>query len=184
MGTKEQRLSDTPDRGQEGVKVDVLGSIKWFDASKGYGFIVPDDDLPDILVHVTCLRRAGFHTAPQGARIVCDVMPGESGLQAFSISSMDSSTAIRPSDLPQRTHVSVDAESDWELATVKWFNRSRGFGFLTHGPETPDIFIHMDTVRRHGFTELRAGQIVLVRYGNGPNGLMAAALKPVDKSRD
>jgi len=42
---------------------EVAGSIKWFDASKGYGFIVPDEDLPDVLLHVTCLRHDGHQTA-------------------------------------------------------------------------------------------------------------------------
>jgi CspA family cold shock protein len=91
---------------------------------------------------------------------------------------MDDSTAIRPSELQQRTHVVVAPESDWEKVTIKWFNRLRGFGFLTRGPQTPDIFVHMETLRRYGFTELRPDQTVLVRYGRGPNGLIAAELKP------
>jgi CspA family cold shock protein len=93
---------------------------------------------------------------------------------------MDDSTAIRASELPQRTHVVVDPDSDWESAVVKWFNRVRGFGFLTRGPQTSDIFVHMETLRRCGFAELRPDQNVLVRYGRGPNGLIAAELKPAN----
>ncbi|MDX2288595.1 MAG: cold-shock protein [Hyphomicrobiaceae bacterium] len=169
-------MENLKEAGQE--VFEIAGQIKWFDTSKGYGFIVPDNGLEDVLLHVTALRAGGYQTAYEGARIHCQVMKRPKGMQAFRILSMDESTAIHPSELPQRTHVIVQPESEWERAVCKWFNRVRGFGFLTRGEGTPDIFTHMETLRRFGFTELRPGQAVQVRYGYGEKGCMAAELRP------
>jgi len=159
--------------------IELTGVIKWFDLSKGYGFILPDNGLPDILLHVTCLRRDGFHAAYEGARVVVEVLQRPRGLQAFRVLSMDESTAIHPAQMPPpRTHVTVTATGGFERAQVKWFNRLRGFGFLTRGEGTPDIFVHMETLRRFGIAELRPGQFVLVRFGPGPKGLMATEVRP------
>jgi CspA family cold shock protein len=159
--------------------VEISGVIKWFDVAKGFGFIVPDNGMPDVLLHVTCLRRDGFQTAYEGARVVCEVMQRSKGLQAFRVVSMDESTAIHPAQMPPpRTHVTVTPTSGLERAQVKWFNRLRGFGFLTRGEGTPDIFVHMETLRRFGIAELRPGQTVLVRFGPGSKGLMAAEVRP------
>ncbi len=161
--------------------IEVSGTVKWFDAAKGYGFVVADNGLPDILLHVTCLRRDGFLAVQEGARIVCEVIERPRGYQAFRVLSVDNSTALHPSQMPApRTHASVTPKSGLERAIVKWFNRLRGFGFLSLGNGSPDIFVHMETLRRTGITELKPGETVLVRYGDSDKGLMAAEVRPVD----
>src|SRR5687768_17943426 len=94
--------------------VEISGVIKWFDVSKGYGFIVPDSGIGDVLLHVTCLRRDGYQTAYEGSRVVCEAVPRQRGMQAFRILSMDESTAVHPAQLPPRTHVSVTPTSNLE----------------------------------------------------------------------
>ena len=144
-------------------------------------FIVPDNGLADILLHITCLHRDGYHVALEGARVVVAVVQSERGLQAVRILSMDTSTAKHAAEMtPARTHVVVNATGPFERAQVRWFNRTRGFGFLTRGEGTPDIFVHMETLRRFGLTELHPGQWVWVRFGHGPKGLMAAGVRPED----
>lgn len=161
--------------------IQVSGRIKWFDVAKGFGFILPDNGLPDVLLHVTCLRRDGYQIANEGARIVVEAVQRPRGLQAFRVVSLDESTALHPSELPlPRTHVQVVATSGLEAATVKWFNRLRGFGFLTQGEDKPDIFVHMETLRRYGIMELKPGDQVFVRFGDGSKGLMAAEVRLAD----
>lgn len=159
--------------------VEISGTIKWFDVAKGFGFVVPDEAaLGDVMLHVTCLRRDGYQTALEGARIVCQAKQGDRGLQAFHVVSMDNSTAVHPGETEQKTHVQVTPTSGLERVIVKWFNRTKGFGFVTRGEGTEDIFVHMETLRRFGLTELRAGQVVIVRFGDGDKGLMAAEIYP------
>lgn len=162
-----------------GELIEISGTIKWFDVAKGYGFVVPDDrSYSDILLHVTILRRDGFQVVSEGARIVCEVRNAERGLQCFKVLSIDTSTATHPATMPPRTHSSVVPSSGLERVIVKWFNRTKGFGFLTRGEGTEDIFIHMETLRRFGMAELRPGQVVLIRFGDGDKGLMAAEIHP------
>jgi cold shock protein len=163
--------------------VEIAGFIKWFDATKGYGFIMPDNGQQDILVHVTVLRNGGFIAAPEGARIVVEAVARARGMQALRVLSIDPTTALHPSQMPDaRTHIAVTPSSGLERAVVKWFNRLRGFGFVTTGEGAPDIFVHMETMRRYGITELVPGETVLVRYGDSPKGLMAAEIRPLTGS--
>src|SRR5690606_41649496 len=95
------QLSNLNSSEELGELIEVSGYIKWFDVAKGYGFIVPDEPgLSDILLHVTSLRRDGFQTALEGARVVCEVRQAERGMQGFRVWSVDPSTGVHPALLP------------------------------------------------------------------------------------
>lgn len=187
MGSKDISVNIDFQQSIEGAEgedlsvVEMAGHIKWFDVSKGYGFIVPDGGGTDVLLHVTTLRRDGYLAAREGARVVCEVLQRPKGLQVFRVLSLDLSTAVHPSlTPPARTHVQVIPSGGFEIAICKWFNRIRGFGFLSRGEGTEDIFVHMETLRRYGIAELKPGDSFLVRFGDGPKGLMAAEVRPLD----
>ena len=165
--------------------VEVAGRVKWFDAAKGYGFIVPDDGEADVLIHVTVLRRDGFSTLREGARVVAEAQRRERGLQVLKVVSVTPSRkpAAAPPPAPARTRAQAASVGGFEIVIVKWFNRSRGFGFLTRGEGTEDIFVHMETLRRYGFIDPKPGDTMLARFGPGPKGLMAAEVRPLDGSR-
>jgi len=132
-------------------------------------------------LHVTCLQRDGFRVAYEGTRLVFEAIAGRRGWQVLRIVSMDLSTAVHPSQLPPpRTHIAVTPTSPLVKVKVKWFNRLRGFGFANEGEGSPDIFLHMEVLRRYGLAEVRPDQELLVRYGPGAKGLMASEIRLVD----
>ena len=170
----------TADRGP---LVEVAGRVKWFDVAKGYGFIVPDDGGGDVLIHVTVLRRDGFMTLTEGARVVAEAQRRDRGLQVLKVISV---AAGEPSVAPQesaRPRAQAAHVGGFEIVIVKWFNRSRGFGFLTRGEGTEDIFVHMETLRRYGFIDPKPGDTMLARFGPGPKGLLAVEVRPLEALR-
>ena len=159
----------------------ISGRVKWFNTAKGFGFLSIDGEEGDIFVHLSSLRQAGYQSLVEGTTIKCKVVEGPKGLQAIEIISVDKSTAsdgiIEIDDSEDDDDDIIEPEGDFEQATVKWFNPDKGYGFITRGLDTPDVFIHVKTLRRAQIKVLIPGQIVKVRIGKGPKGPQVAVIE-------
>ena len=176
------------DAPKDGAEMEpITGRVKWFDATRGFGFVVSDDIEGDVLLHFSVLREHGRRSVPEGATIECIPVRLERGLQARRVISIDLSSAlpqphrssISPSERADRKALS-DAAGEFEPVEVKWFNRVRGYGFLrrTSDSSGEDVFVHMETVREAKVGELQPGQQMMARIASSGKGLTAVELHP------
>lgn len=157
----------------------VQGRVKWFDPSKGFGFVVADEGGPDILLHVNVLRNFGQSSVADGARIEVMTHRTERGVQAVEVVSI---TPPERDDTPVLTDFAeldpeVLSSAPLEPARVKWFDKGKGFGFANVFGRPEDVFLHIEVLRLSGLADLQPGEALALRVIQGKRGRMAAEVQ-------
>jgi CspA family cold shock protein len=158
---------DTPPA--PGRRVDA--TVKWFNASKGFGFVTLSDGGQDAFLPMAILRRAGYDDVREGSLISCEVSAGAKGPLVTNILNIDSSTAVPPQpDMMDRRPARPATTLE---GAVKWFEPDKGYGFISPDGGGKDVFIHITALRRSGVNILGPGQRVRVDVVDGRKGLEA-----------
>ncbi len=184
-------MATTPGAGQAGPGAPgrtIRSLVKWFHPGKGYGFLEPGDGSGDVFCRLSPLQASGRETLPQGATVTCEVVESERGLQVSRILSVDPPPDGPAPDERERPFAArlpganVEAAQPGHAArpgTVKFFDPTRGFGFITPDDGGPDVFVHSSVLSGCGMTGLDSGQRVLVRVESVPRGLQARDIEPL-----
>jgi CspA family cold shock protein len=147
--------------------------VKWFNASKGFGFVTLADGSQDAFLPMAVLRRAGYEDVREGASISCEISAGAKGPLVTNVLNVDNSTAL----IPQGGAGGIDRRgpqpSTIMEGAVKWFEAEKGYGFITPDGGGKDVFIHITALRRSGVNALGPGQLVRVEVVDGKKGLEA-----------
>jgi cold shock protein len=146
----------------------VEAKVKWFNASKGFGFVTPNDGAQDAFLPMAVLRRAGYEEIREGTSLTCEVGDGAKGPLVLNVLNIDPSTAVAPRE------ASFDRREPRPSTTlegaVKWFEPDKGYGFISPDGGGKDVFIHITALRRSGVDSLGPGQRVRMEVVEGKKG--------------
>ena len=157
----------------------VAARVKWFQATKGYGFLEPEDGSDDIFCHAGAVWAAGRETLPRGATVTCEVEPGAKSRQVSRILAVEDPPEGMPAEgPPPREHARPAAGDGARLrGEVKFYDAFRGFGFVVPDDGGADVFVHASALARSGLDGLEAGRRVAFRAAEGPRGRQAVEME-------
>ena len=157
------------------------GKVKWFNPTKGYGFITLDNG-GDAFCHASALQAAGHGEVQPGTTVVCDLADSQRGLQVVAVHSVDTSTAEAPSRGPRREfggggfggggfHRDSGPSGPMVEGKVKFFNDQKGFGFVMPDNGSGDIYLHASALRRSGVQAVEPDQRIRYSTRQGNKGV-------------
>lgn len=137
----------------------VKSRLKWFNCTKGFGFVVPEDDPCDAFIHITTLQQADIHELGEGATLMCHVVKGPKGALITHVDELID-VGVAPTPISFRTEGDEDEQLDVMNGTVKWYKPDKGFGFVIPEDGLKDVFVHKTCLEKHGLELLIPGQKV------------------------
>jgi CspA family cold shock protein len=166
----------------EGETFRLAGKVKWFNRSKGFGFIVPNDGGSDVFLPLSALERSGHSEAPDGASIVFDWTQGPKGRAVAQVIEIDTSTAAPRAPRENRFRAGDGQDEQAGPAesldgVVKWYDPARGFGFILPNDGSKDVFVHVTALRRSRIDMLEPGQAVRMAVTQARRGREAGSIE-------
>ena len=165
---------------------EAKATVKWYNPEKGFGFVEMSDGSGDVFLHANSLQNAGYQAVTPGSILTIRVGQGHKGRQVDQVISVVEGEAPPPrsgggggfdrprSPRPPRQQASGPAV---EMAgIVKWYNATKGFGFISPQSGGKDVFVHATALEAAGLSPLQEGQAVKMSVVQGAKGPEVSAI--------